>query len=208
MTEPAGPTPMFPLGTVLLPHNALPLHVFEPRYRTMIDRVVAGDGRFGVVLIERGSEVGGADVRTDVGCLAEIRELQAFDDGRYALIAVGVERIRILRWLPDDPFPRAETEPWEHPPPGADEQAAADVMARLRRALALKAEIGEPSAPATVELDAPPDVMIDVAASLAPIGALDKQTLLQCHHRAGRAQQLLTLLDDEIEVLEARIQMR
>ncbi|MDH3706550.1 MAG: LON peptidase substrate-binding domain-containing protein, partial [Acidimicrobiia bacterium] len=67
---------MFPLGSVLLPHNALPLHVFEPRYRQMIETVLDDDRHFGVVLIERGSEVGGDDVRTDVGCLAEIREIQ------------------------------------------------------------------------------------------------------------------------------------
>ena len=53
--------PMFPLGTVLFPHALLPLRVFEPRYREMTARVLREDGEFGVVLIERGSEVGGGD---------------------------------------------------------------------------------------------------------------------------------------------------
>ena len=50
-------SPMFPLGTVLLPGMALPLHLFEPRYRQLIQDVLDGDGTFGVCLIERGSEV-------------------------------------------------------------------------------------------------------------------------------------------------------
>ncbi|WP_415830929.1 LON peptidase substrate-binding domain-containing protein [Janibacter anophelis] len=55
--------PMFPLGTVLLPGNPLPLQVFEPRYLAMLRDIAGGDGRFGVVLIERGFEVGGGDQR-------------------------------------------------------------------------------------------------------------------------------------------------
>ncbi|HEV7759443.1 MAG TPA: LON peptidase substrate-binding domain-containing protein, partial [Acidimicrobiales bacterium] len=101
-------TPMFPLGTVLVPGMLLPLHVFEPRYRQMLDDCLAGDRTFGVVLIERGSEVGGGDVRTGVGTLARILQAEQAADGRWALMAVGARRIRIDRWLPDDPYPRAE----------------------------------------------------------------------------------------------------
>lgn len=207
MTAPGSITAMFPLGTVLLPHNALPLHVFEPRYRHMIEHVLDHDRTFGVVLIERGSEVGGDDVRTHVGCLAEIREVQQFDDGRYALIAVGTERIRVQRWLDDDPHPWAIVEGWPHNGPDPTPDAADDAQARLRRALALKAELGEEAAPATIELDAPPEVVVDVVAALAPIGPLDKQALLECEHRLDRAVRLLQMLDDEITVLEARIAM-
>ena len=59
----AKPMPMFPLGTVLFPHAALPLHLFEERYRALAEACLRGDGRFGVVLIERGFEVGGGDQR-------------------------------------------------------------------------------------------------------------------------------------------------
>ena len=61
--------PMFPLGTVLLPSVLLPLHIFEERYRTLIRDVLDADREFGVVLIERGSEVGGGDTRSSVGTL-------------------------------------------------------------------------------------------------------------------------------------------
>ena len=111
---------MFPLGTVLVPGQGLPLHVFEPRYRALVEACVAGDGCFGVVLIERGSEVGGGDVRFDIGTVARIREVAQAPDGRYAVAAVGTDRFRVVQWLDDDPFPRAEIEVLVEPDAGAD----------------------------------------------------------------------------------------
>src|SRR6185437_15262121 len=77
--------PMFPLGTVLFPHALLPLRVFEPRYRVMTERVLKAEREFGVVLIERGSEVGGGDTRFDVGTVAQIVRAQQLGDGGYVL---------------------------------------------------------------------------------------------------------------------------
>src|SRR5688572_31807327 len=102
--------PMFPLGGVLFPYAVLPLHVFEPRYRALTEACLTGDGQFGVVLIERGSEVGGGDTRFQVGTVARIVEAARLPDGRYVLAAVGTERFRVQRWLPEDPYPRAEIE--------------------------------------------------------------------------------------------------
>ena len=92
-------------GTVLFPRCSLPLHVFEPRYRALVDDCLAGDGEFGVVLIERGSEVGGGDVRTDVGTVAQIVEASELPDGRWALAAVGTRRIRVTRVAAGRPVP-------------------------------------------------------------------------------------------------------
>src|SRR3954469_2762133 len=100
--------PMFPLGTVLFPHALLPLRVFEPRYRTMTARVLGADGEFGVVLIERGSEVGGGDTRFDVGTVARVVRAQELPDGGYALATVGLRRIRVAACLADDPYPQAQ----------------------------------------------------------------------------------------------------
>src|SRR6478672_4324189 len=79
---PARRLPMFPLGTVLLPFAHLPLHIFEPRYRALVKDCLAGDGEFGVVLIERGHEVGGGDVRFGVGTVARIVQTAELPDGR------------------------------------------------------------------------------------------------------------------------------
>ena len=95
-------TPMFPLGTVLFPGATLPLHVFEDRYRSLAQRCVNNQERFGVVLIEKGHEVGGGDVRSSVGCLAEILEHRTFPDGRWALLVRGESRFVVDEWLLDD----------------------------------------------------------------------------------------------------------
>ncbi len=137
---------MFPLGTVLFPYGVLPLHVFEPRYRALVaDCLAAPDGpEFGVVLIERGSEVGGGDTRFDVGTVARIVDASAFDDGRYALATVGTRRLRVLRWLPDDPYPQAVIEELEEPAGDATDATDAIVLVeqRLRRVLGLASELG------------------------------------------------------------------
>jgi uncharacterized protein len=88
--------PVFPLSTVLFPGMPLPLHIFEDRYRAMVQDIRRGDKRFCVALISEGEEVGGDAEPCEVACLAEVVDLQSLDDGRYFLIAVGVERVRIL----------------------------------------------------------------------------------------------------------------
>ncbi|NIR36678.1 MAG: hypothetical protein GWO22_12010, partial [Actinobacteria bacterium] len=98
----------------------MPLHVFEDRYRELMNTVTTTDRRFGIVMIDRGSEVGGSDERTDVGVLVEIAEEEQLEDGRWVLLAVGVGRIRVIEWLPDDPYPRAVVEELEEAVPTTD----------------------------------------------------------------------------------------
>lgn len=88
--------PIFPLNTVLFPGMPLPLHIFEERYRIMVDDLRRGDNRFCVSLIDEGQEVGGYAEPYRVACLAEVVHLQDLRDGRFLLVAVGVERVRIL----------------------------------------------------------------------------------------------------------------
>ncbi|HET9541633.1 MAG TPA: LON peptidase substrate-binding domain-containing protein [Acidimicrobiales bacterium] len=195
--------PMFPLGTVLFPTMLLPLHVFEPRYRALVDDCVAGDGEFGVTLIERGSEVGGGDVRTDVGTVARIVQVERFEDGRFAVAAVGTRRIRIERWLADDPYPRAEVVDWEDV--GRTETALDDADALFRRALALAAELGEAPAPLDVELADDPAMATFQIGALAPLGPLDRQALLATERPDDRVTLLVAQLTDVVELLRARL---
>ena len=99
--------PMFPLHSVLFPTAALPLQVFEARYLRMIDEVLEADRRFGVVLVTRGSEVGGGDERADTGTIARVVRVGALDDGRLTVVALGERRLRVVDWLADDPYPLA-----------------------------------------------------------------------------------------------------
>jgi uncharacterized protein len=200
--------PMFPLGTVLFPHATLPLHLFEDRYRALAETCLRGDGRFGVVLIERGFEVGGGDQRFGVGTVARIVEAARTPDGRYLLATVGTERFRVRKWLDDDPFPRAEIDVLSEP-----KRAPSDALARrdevqrlLGRVLAMSAELGDRAAPVgAAALDDEPVKASFEAAARAPIGPLDAQRLLELDDAGERLQRLETLLTDAAEVLELRL---
>jgi Lon protease-like protein len=199
--------PMFPLGTVLLPGMFLPLHVFEPRYRVLVHDCLAGIPEFGVALIERGQEVGGGDSRFSVGCVARILEAGELPDGRFALATLGVRRIRVRTWLPDDPYPFAEVEEWPDPPAvdGDPEQLEA-VTSDLRRVLALAAELGDiVSSAAGVDLADDVEVASYQLAGLTPVGPLDRLALLAAPTVRERLDLVGALLVDVEAVLATRL---
>jgi Lon protease-like protein len=104
---------MFPLEVAMLPGEELPLRIFEPRYVELVRACLAAeDPVFGVVLIAAGREVGGGDSRSDVGALARITECSEQGESRYRLKCSMGERIRVIEWLPDDPYPRAVVDAW------------------------------------------------------------------------------------------------
>jgi len=88
--------PLFPLHTVLCPGIALPLHIFEERYRELTRYCLDTPSPFGVVLIRDGREVGGTELSfSAIGTLAEIRKAGRYPDGRFDLLAVGTGRFAI-----------------------------------------------------------------------------------------------------------------
>ncbi len=198
--------PMFPLGTVLVPFAHLPLHIFEPRYRALTKDCLAGDREFGVVLIERGHEVGGGDTRFGVGTVAQILQAVELPDGRWLLDAVGTDRFRVLRWLPDDPYPLAEVETMEEPGAGPEAAALRDTVERLlRHVLALRAELGFSAPSATLELHEDPSRAAYQATILAPLGPLDTQLLLEEATPEDRLRRLSSLLEEARDILSSRI---
>lgn len=197
--------PMFPLGTVLLPTAPLPLHVFEPRYQALVaDCLAAPSPEFGVVLIERGSEVGGDDVRTARGCVARLLAAHELGGGRWQLVAVGTDRFDVVRWLPDDPYPKAliRRRLSATAPPNL---ATDGTVARLRRLLALRAELGEAVAPIDVALEGPPVAVVWQAAALAGLTPLDLQGLLDIDDPVQLRACVDDLLDDAAELAAARL---
>lgn len=188
---------MFPLGSVLFPHMPLPLRVFESRYLTLLRDVLQDEpAEFGVVLIERGSEVGGGDLRVPLGTVAEIGSLDSSGES-VLLIAQGVRRIRVTGWLDDDPYPRAEVEVVEEPVWSDD---LAPLLQRtdatVRRVLKLAEESGEELRwPADVGLDDDPAAAAWQLAAIAPLGPLDQLDLLA-------SQTIERLLTRTIELTE------
>src|SRR5215831_15157203 len=93
--------PLFPLGTVLFPGLVLPLHIFEERYRQLVRELIQRPDdvpkRFGVVAIREGREVGPDGIRAlhEVGCAAELRAVEPYDDGRFDIVTTGSHRFRL-----------------------------------------------------------------------------------------------------------------
>ncbi|WP_225212760.1 LON peptidase substrate-binding domain-containing protein [Janibacter melonis] len=198
--------PMFPLGTALLPGQPLPLQVFEPRYVAMMRDVVGSERRFGAVLIERGSEVGGGDRRFTVGCVASVEQMGRLPDGRLVLLARGHERVEVERWLPDDPYPRAEVRrlpdlTWS----GEDDERLAETERVVRRALAVMSEHRSQVWPADVELADDPVARSWQLAWLSSLGALDQLTLLRSTSPRELLETTARLTSDAVELLHLQM---
>jgi Lon protease-like protein len=134
--------PLFPLNTVLFPGMVLPLHIFEERYKLMINRCLEEERPFGVLLIREGKEVGEAAVPYRVGTTALIAGLDRLDGGQMNIVTIGSERFRLRGLRHDQPFLMGNAEPW--PLAGATTEQARDqvgpVRALFRQYLSLLAQ--------------------------------------------------------------------
>lgn len=198
--------PLFPLGTVLFPGLVLPLHVFEERYRRLMDDLLerpADEGRrFGVVAIELGHEVGESAARrmAAVGCTAELQGVNRYPDGRFDVVAVGGRRFRVQGVADPDPYLTAEV---THLPdiPGEDVDLLAAATMRLFRGYTarletLGAEVGIPE-----ELPDDPVRLSYALAAAVIVDQPDKQRLLEAETAAERLAGTRELLRRELRVL-------
>jgi hypothetical protein len=179
---------MFPLGSVLFPHLPLHLRVFEERYLVMLSEMLKADqAEFGVVLIERGQEVGGGEHRFRYGTVAQITELGT-TEGVVGLVAQGERRFEVEDWLPETPYPRAVVRDlpalvWDEALRPLREQTEQLV----RRTLAQASEFTEQLWPSDIELSEDPVAAAWQLAGIAPVGPLDQMALL----RATSIEELL-----------------
>jgi Lon protease-like protein len=186
---------MFPLSSPLLPYERLPLHVFEERYRVMIADCLAGERRFGVVLIARGSEVGGGDVRNETGTVAEIEVVSPTPDGRYGILATGTTQLIVKEWLADAPYPRALVQLRDEIENEDLSSEVAITLSELRALRELWAELGEgPALPDQVSLGASFSEQVWRLCSATPLGELDRQRLLDATTTQTRLELLQTLI--------------
>jgi uncharacterized protein len=210
----AFPMAMFPLQSALLPDEDLPMQIFEPRYAALVrDCMRDDDPRFGVVLISQGREVGGGDVRCDVGTVARITEcVDLAGSGRFMLRCRTGERIRVCDWLPDDPYPRAMVQPWPDEP---GEPVSASQLEELEdRAMALFERIAAArsfSLPDRNVLLGNTADAVDAGARLyglasrVPIGAADRYSVLAAPSAAERLAALSEAVDSVAAVIEFQL---
>jgi Lon protease-like protein len=199
--------PLFPLNVVLFPGMVLPLHIFEPRYRQMITECRKEDKPFGVVLtrpesVAQLTPVVPPSLREDtyaVGTTAEIRELDELEDGRFILMAIGVQRFHILSRYHKKPYLSGLVEPYEDipEPPQKLASSAKQAQALFERYLGM---LLEAAGKETMEVNLPtlPEELSYFIAYL--LGAEDeqKQQLLELTSTLGRLHEEITFLRREV----------
>jgi Lon protease-like protein len=172
--------PMFPLGSILLPSMPLSLRIFEERYLKLLgDLITEDEPEFGVVLIDRGAEVGGGDKRLEIGTLASVTDIGTLDQF-YGIESVGAQRFRVNAWLPDNPYPMADVDflpdlIWDD----SLMPSRVHLETKVRNLLAFASEFGDLQYGPDTELsDDPMDACWQLAGVL-PVGPLDQFDLLQ-----------------------------
>ena len=197
--------PLFPLNLVLFPRQGLPLHIFEERYKLMINRCMDESAPFGVVLIKSGDEVGGEAEPHDVGTTARVAKVQRLRDGQLNLIALGRRRFRILVLDRSEAYLSADVEYLENT--GADDESA---LAQAKRVAPLFTEhvrlVMAISSQWTreVSLPAEPARLADYVASQLEAPVEVKQQLLETLSVPERLGRVNALLGESIRVLTGR----
>ncbi len=197
--------PLFPLNSVLVPGLVLPLHVFEPRYRVLVQALLElpeeAERRFGVVAIRSGREVGadGARALHAVGCTAELREVTPYADGRFDLVTVGEERFRLVG-LDDGAGTPYHTGFVEFM---AERDGQGDVAALTRRVIERFAEYRERLGVDVTELPEQPQVVSYLVAAAVVLDLPERQALLEQPTTADRLRAEIELLRREVALVGA-----
>jgi Lon protease-like protein len=181
---------IFPLsGAILFPGLQLPLHIFEPRYRTLVGHALARDRRIAMIQPQQAFE--GAQL-FDVGCIGRIGDVEALEDGRYNIVLEGERRFRVLRELDvKTPFRQVQGELLEEPD---DETLSAIERASFEREARKFADAQGYAIDwdSVARLD---DVsLINGVSQIAPFDAASKQALLEAPNLAGRCELLVQLM--------------
>ena len=181
---------IFPLpGAILFPGLALPLHIFEPRYRAMTSDALARDRRIAMIQPQRGGE--GAPL-FEIGCVGRIGQVEALEDGRYNLVLEGETRFRVLRELEvSTPFRQVEGEPI------IDEDV--EVLAAIERAafeqearLFADAQGYSVAWESVTRLD--DRTLINGVSQIAPFDFAARQALLEAPDLSARCELLIQLM--------------
>jgi Lon protease-like protein len=181
--------PLFPLGIVALPHESVPLHIFEQRYRTMIERCLQAKpgtpGReFGILWLSE-------QELKPVGCACELeRVVERMDDGRLNILARGTRPFRLLERQDDLPYPAGVVEFLSEPEEELDTRAR-DAARSLYRELVMEATDREIEAMSAYSMAATVDFEVDA-----------KQELLELRSENARLRLLSQLIETALERME------
>ncbi|MEB3354472.1 MAG: LON peptidase substrate-binding domain-containing protein [Cyanobacteriota bacterium] len=196
--------PLFPLpDVVLFPQEVLPLHIFEPRYRMLLQTVMAEDQRFGVIRWDPQNRR-----MADVGCCAEIIHCQTQDDDRSNIVTMGQQRFRVLDVVREAPF-RVGLVSWIEDSADSEAQALTDLAAEVREALKDVVELtaklmGKPAQLPNDLPELPRELSFWIGSHLGGPVADHQQALLELTDTGERLRQEFDLLDHTRRQLAAR----
>ncbi|MEI6444055.1 MAG: LON peptidase substrate-binding domain-containing protein [Nostocales cyanobacterium ELA583] len=193
--------PLFPLPEVVLfPTRPLPLHIFEFRYRIMMNTILESDRRFGVLMIDPTQ-----GTIANVGCCAEILHYQRLPDDRIKLLALGQQRFRVLEYVREKPYRVGLVEWIEDEPPVKDlRPLAAEVEQLLRDVIRLSAKLTEQEIELPNDLpDLPTELSYWIASNLYGV-APEQQALLEIQDTVARLEREAEILTSTRNHLAAR----
>ncbi len=193
--------PLFPLPEVVLfPTRPLPLHIFEFRYRIMMNTILESDRRFGVVMVD---PVQGTIA--NVGCCAEIIHYQRLPDDRMKMLTLGQQRFRVLEYIREKPYRVGLVEWLEDQPPAKDLRPfASEVEQLLRDVVRLSAKLTEQNIELPEELpELPTELSYWVASNLYGVAA-EQQSLLEMQDTIARLEREAEILTTTRNHLAAR----
>jgi ATP-dependent Lon protease len=193
--------PLFPLPEVVLfPSRPLPLHIFEFRYRIMMNTILESDRRFGVLMIDPTK-----GTIANVGCCAEILHYQRLPDDRIKLLALGQQRFRVLEYVREKPYRVGLVEWIEDEPPVKDlRPLAAEVEQLLRDVVRLSAKLTEQEIELPNDLpDLPTELSYWIASNLYGV-APEQQALLEIQDTVARLEREAEILTSTRNHLAAR----
>lgn len=197
--------PLFPLHTVLFPGTPITLHIFEPRYRLMIEQCLQTGQPFGVVLIREGREALGPLAQPHpVGCTAQITDVERLPNGHMNIVAVGRERFHIVELSYDRPYLVGTVEPFPPADPDQPETLAAAHQLRpwVERYLAILSRALQSDSLDPAALPDDPLALGYFAAALVQIPADQKQSLLATRRAAQFLSDMRNVYRREVALLD------
>jgi Lon protease-like protein len=193
---------MLPPTVVLFPNVFLPLHIFEARYRQMVDAALNGDRIIGMVLLRPGWErdYEGRPPVYPIGCAGVITHAERLPDGRFNIVLRGMEKFRIASEETAQLYRIANVDPVPEPSADSVRQEMRGERRRLETLLVPQPE-GQPRDP-KVPSSMPDEDLVNALAQYLEFDPVEKQALLERDGLLDRCRSLIELL--EIKVLAAR----
>ena len=198
--------PLFPLpNAVLFPKTPMPLFIFEDRYRTMVREVIAGSGELVIALMREGMEFRqtGISAVHSVACLGKIETHEQLQDGKYNIVVVGVQRVRLVRIVENSPYRLVEVEMLKD----FESTENPDEIVRRQNDLGkLFAEFTELAAgmqPQAMDLMPQLDFesLVNMVAMTLNLPIEQKQALLEIDAPSLRCDMLIPILKQQLETL-------